>query len=69
MINVPLALQHLITVHNKSLLEYQQILLSEINEANFEIMKMLNLDPSDGWYLDMNTMQYIQQVESSDGAE
>jgi hypothetical protein len=57
---VPLALKHLIESNNQLLKQYQTDLTSKVLLANEEIMKMLQLDPNDGWRLDISSLTYIK---------
>lgn len=63
---VPLALRHLIESNNELLKQYQQELTKKVVLANEEMMRMLGLDPSDGWRLDMSTFTYIKAKETDD---
>jgi hypothetical protein len=60
-IKVPKALQHLIQSHNEKLQMIQRQLVKEIHEANEEIMLGMGLDPKDGWRIDMEKMEYVQE--------
>lgn len=57
---VPLAIRHLIELHNTRLREYQQKSLQELQDANIELMTLMGLLPQHGWRLDMETMKYIK---------
>jgi hypothetical protein len=57
----PIALQNLIRANNTLLKQYQAKLLQEVSEANDEIMYLLNLNPQDGWKLDMESMCYLRE--------
>jgi hypothetical protein len=57
---VPYAIRHLIQSNNQLLKQYQAELTAKVLEANEEMMKILNLNPDDGWRLDMDTMSYIK---------
>jgi hypothetical protein len=65
-IPVPLALQKLIKSNNNLLKTYQSQLLKEIEDANNEMMNLLNLNPTDGWRLDMDSMKYIRANTAED---
>jgi hypothetical protein len=58
-INVPKSLVYMITAYNDKLQNLQKEFLNDIQEANAETMKMLNLNPEDGWRLDLETFTYI----------
>lgn len=62
---VPLALQNLIRANNNLLKSYQSQLMSEIQEANLQLMGILNIDPSHGWRLDMERMVYIRTSDKT----
>lgn len=57
---VPLAIRHLVELHNLRIREYQQKSLQELQDANIELMLMMGLSPQDGWRLDMETMKYVK---------
>jgi hypothetical protein len=57
---IPDTLRHLIEVTNTLLQNYQQELQSRVLSANTEMMQILNLNPSDGWRLDMQRMVYVK---------
>jgi hypothetical protein len=57
---VPYAIRHLIQSNNQLLKQYQAELTAKVLEANEEMMKILNLNPDDGWRLDMDTMSYVK---------
>jgi hypothetical protein len=61
--DVPLALQHLIKTNNEVLRAHQSQLLREIEEANTQLMQILQLDPAAGWRLDMNNMVYVRVID------
>jgi hypothetical protein len=60
---VPLALRNLIESNNQLLKNYQTELTSKVLSANEEIMRMLGLNPNDGWKLDINTFTYVKVEE------
>lgn len=62
-VDVPLALQNLIKANNTLLKSYQSQLMQEIQEANMQMMRMLQIDPSNGWRLDMDNMVYVRMEE------
>lgn len=57
---VPLALRHLIESNNQLLKTYQQELTAKVVVANEEMMRLLGLDPNDGWRLDVDTFTYVK---------
>jgi len=57
---VPLAIRHLIESNNQLLKMYQQELTTKVVVANEEMMRILSLDPNDGWRLDVDTYTYIK---------
>lgn len=59
-ISVPLALQELILTSNELLINYQKEIQTKVSKANIEMMQLLNLNPNDGWKLDMDSMTYIK---------
>ena len=62
-VEVPLALQNLIKANNTLLKTYQSQLMQEIQEANIQMMHMLQIDPANGWRLDMDNMAYVRVEE------
>lgn len=58
---VPIALKELINSNNTLLNQYQQELTRKVIAANVEMMEVLNLNPNDGWRLDMDNLVYIKQ--------
>jgi hypothetical protein len=62
---VPLALRHLIESNNQLLENYRNELTSKVVVANEEMMRMMGLDPKDGWRLDIETFTYIK-LENTD---
>jgi len=60
---VPLALQQLISANNERLKSYQNDLVQQVQEANIQMMQILKLDPSQGWRLDANRMVYVKLEE------
>lgn len=65
-IPVPIALKELINSNNELLKQYQQELTNKVLLANEEIMRMLSLDPTDGWRLDMSTFTYVKTEKIDD---
>lgn len=59
-LTVPLALQNLIRSNNRLLKSYQEQLLQEVQEANYQMMQLLRLDPDAGWKLDIEQMVYVR---------
>lgn len=55
-IPVPLAVKLLIETHKQTVEQS----LSNITNANLELMQMLNLLPSDGWRLDLDNLRYVR---------
>ena len=65
LVPVPKAMVELIHANNELLKKYQQELSSRVLSANEEMMRMLNLNPADGWRLDTDTMSYVK-IEADD---
>lgn len=61
--DVPLALQNLIKANNTLLKSYQARLMEEIQEANMQMMRILQLSPEAGWKLDIDNMVYVRPEE------
>jgi len=62
---LPTALRSLIESNNQLLKMYQSELTKQVMQANEEMMRMLNLNPSEGWRLDIDNLMYIK-VENTD---
>lgn len=63
---VPLALRHLIESNNQLLKQYQNDLTAKVMVANEEMMRMLGLNPTDGWRLDLETYTYVKVEQTDD---
>jgi len=61
--DVPLALQNLIIANNKLLKAYQTQLMQEVQDANMQMMSILQLSPDAGWKLDIDNMVYVRPDE------
>lgn len=61
---VPLALRHLIESNNQLLKNYQTELTAKVLQANEEMMRMLQLNPEEGWRLDMGTFTYVNTTNT-----
>lgn len=68
-IDVPLALQNLIKANNTLLKSYQAQLMDEVQRANLQMMSLLQIDPANGWRLDMENMVYVRIEEPSEDAQ
>lgn len=66
---VPLALRHLIESNNQLLQTYQQELTAKVMVANEEMMRLLGLDPNDGWKLDIATFTYVKVEDGTSVSE
>lgn len=62
---VPITLRNLIESNNQLLKTYQAELTSKVIQANEEMMKLLELDPKDGWRLDIEAGVYIKVEETN----
>jgi hypothetical protein len=62
---VPLALRQLIESNNQLLKQYQNDLTSKVMVANEEMMRILGLDPNEGWRLDVDNYTYVK-IEQDD---
>jgi hypothetical protein len=62
---VPIALQNLIKANNTLLKTYQAQLMEEVQHANMQMMQILQIDPANGWRLDMDSMKYVRIEEPS----
>lgn len=65
-IPVPMSMRELINSNNKLLELYQKELTAKVFSANEEMMQMMNLDPAEGWRLDLSTMTYVKQEPNVD---
>jgi hypothetical protein len=63
-IPVPITLKELIASNNLLLSQYQKELTEKVITANLEMMRLLGLNPNDGWRLDMEQMVYIKQEQT-----
>lgn len=59
-IPIPLSLRYLIDANEDLLNQYRTQLQQKVLKANEEVMKMLRLDPEDGWQLDLDTYEYVK---------
>lgn len=62
-LDVPIALQNLIKANNTLLKTYQAQLMEEVQQANMQMMQILQIDPVNGWRLDMDSMKYVRIEE------
>jgi hypothetical protein len=60
MVPIPVTLRHLIESNNQLLKTYQTELTSKVIQANEEMMKLLGLNPNDGWRLDLDNLTYVK---------
>ena len=67
MVPLPLALRHLIESNNQLLKIHQADLTAKVMQANEETMRILNLDPREGWRLDLDSLAYVK-VENTDAS-
>jgi hypothetical protein len=65
-IPVPMALRQLIESNNQLLRQYQNELTSKVMTANEEMMRLLGLDPNEGWRLDLETFTYVKVEQTND---
>lgn len=65
-IPAPMALRQLIESNNQLLRQYQNDLTARVMTANEEMMRLLGLDPNDGWRLDIETFTYVKVEQSDD---
>ena len=65
---VPLALRNLIESNNQLLKNYQVELTAKVLQANEEMMRMLQLNPEEGWRLDMGTLTYVKTELTNDSS-
>lgn len=63
---IPLALRHLIESNNQLLKTYHNELTSKVMIANEEMMRVLGLDPKEGWRLDIDTFTYVKLEQTDD---
>lgn len=68
---VPIALKELINSNNELLKQHQAELTAKVLRANEEMMRMLGLDPNEGWRLDIGTFTYVktEQTDASSISE
>lgn len=65
---IPLVLRSLIESNNQLLKNYHNELTSRVMVANEEMMRMLGLDPNDGWRLDMDSLTYVKLEQTDDSS-
>lgn len=68
-LQVPIALQQLIKANNTLLKTYQSQLMQEVQEANMQMMNILQLHPDAGWKLDIENMVYTRPNTPTEPAE
>jgi hypothetical protein len=68
-LEVPLALQQLIHANNTLLKKYQSQLMQEVQEANTQMMSILQLTAEAGWKLDIENMVYTRPNISEETSE
>jgi len=68
-LQVPIALQQLIKANNTLLKTYQSQLMQEVQEANMQMMNILQLHPDAGWKLDIENMVYTRPNTPTESAE
>ena len=68
-LQVPIALQQLIKANNTLLKTYQSQLMQEVQEANMQMMNILQLHPDAGWKLDIENMVYTRPNTPTELAE
>lgn len=68
-LQVPIALQQLIKANNTLLKTYQSQLMQEVQEANMQMMNILQLHPDAGWKLDIENMVYTRPNTPPEPAE
>jgi len=68
-LQVPIALQQLIKANNTLLKTYQSQLMQEVQEANSQMMNILQLHPDAGWKLDIENMVYTRPNTPPESAE
>lgn len=66
---VPIALQNLIKANNTLLKSYQSQLMEEVQQANAQMMQILQIDPRNGWRLDIENMVYVRVEEPTTNGE
>jgi len=69
MVPVPLALRHLIESNNQLLKIHQADLTAKVMQANEEMMRVLNLNPQEGWRLDIETYSYVKVEDATPVSE
>jgi len=65
-VQIPLALEQLIKTSNELLKNYQTKLMEKIQQANADLMQLMQLHPSAGWRLDMDRMVYTRPITEDD---
>lgn len=61
----PVAVKYLISSNNDLLKTQQRILTEQVLEAAYESMKLLGLQQSEGWTVDLEKMAYVKAAENA----
>lgn len=68
-IPVPEVMRQLIQHQNDILNRTQQQLFNELGDANAELMKIMGLNPNEGWKLDISKLAYVREVTTEPTVE
>ena len=58
--DAPLALKQMVDLSNEKLKLLQNELVQNITDASEELMQLMQLNPNDGWRLDLHSMKFIK---------
>jgi len=58
--DIPVVLSRLVDLSNRMLQDYQQKLYADIETSAVDLMKVLGLNPEDGWRLDLERKKFIK---------
>ena len=59
---VPKALQFMVDEYNRKLAELTDTFTTNIKEASFELMVLMEASPEAGWKLDLDRMVFVRQL-------
>jgi len=59
---LPVAITKLIDLSNRMLSDYQQKLYADIELAAADMMQHMNINPEDGWRLDLSQRKFVRFV-------
>lgn len=64
-IPLPMAVVRLVNSNNELLRMYQRTLTEQVLDAAYDSMKLIGLNPTDGWRVDLEKMVYVKEEDQS----